>query len=298
MKKKLLVLVLAVVMILSLGLSACRDVSKTQTATAYGMTHNQYAGQVTISVFREGKDYKVESIEIKEFLPINDIGILKPETEGYTIHGTTFSEEDIDFNDFVQNGNNFQAKRIQIGDEVFTYTEFPAMSNEGSVFAYQNDTYSDLTEYALYSEKAMRDKGLDIQNSYSNPEFTKWYIEKMSAGDYFVLKGEEDTYDVAFTDYSGNTTTKQTWADKAQNGYWPAAVKGLGWAENINKMETAIKTYGLEVYTGQEDMGEEGYLLGTNSTGATISDYHQYMAVAVSAYNQAKDMIIAAEDNN
>lgn len=304
MKRKLIVLSLALVLIFSFGFFACNDESDPQTATAYGMVHMQYAGQVTVQVVRKGKNYKIESVEIKEYLPLSDIGVMTftvPENEEeavtYTIHGTNFTEDEIDLNDFVLAGNRYYAKRIKVGDQIFTYQKFDAMSSQDTdVYAYYNQTYSNLTTYALYSKKTMADKGLTIKNSYENPEFTQWYIEKMKAGEYYILKGEgNETYNVDFTSRSGSTTTKNTWADKSQNGYWPANDSSLGWKENISRLEKAIKTYGLEVYTGEETKGDNGYMLGVNPTGATIADYHQYMAIAKAAYEQAKNKINEAE---
>jgi len=158
MKRKLLGLSLALMLIFSFGFFACKDESKPQTATAYGMLHMQYAGQATVTAIRQGSNYKIQSVEIKEYMPLNLIGEMtftQPEGEEeevtYSIHGTEFTEEDINLDDFVLNGNKYYAKRIKVGDEIFTYTKFEAMSGEDTdVFAYQNGKYSDLTNYALY----------------------------------------------------------------------------------------------------------------------------------------------------
>jgi hypothetical protein len=304
MKKKLTILSLVLVFALSLAFVACSE--KTSEATAYGRVYRQYAAMVTVKM----KGDKITEVKFKEYLPMQDIGkitLTQGETTTYTIGGVEIAEED---RTLSENGT-WYANRIRVGDQIFTLQKSSAVGRAAVIdnpettevneaapakdySVYTNAAYGlNTTTSIMWSENDFKDSA--AKNAFTNEAFTKFYIQSMKNGDFAVLKGDSGTesYDIAFTTPQAVTeqitaVTKQQWADKEFNGYGQGRGK-FDWLGNMDKMEKAIKDYGFEGYTGEEAKGESGYKLGSHDTGATLNDYHNYMAIARKAYNTLKD---------
>lgn len=239
----------ALTLVAALTLAACNGEKK---ATAYGLVHGHYVGEITVEVASNGT---VKTVSIEEwFLPYNWAKV--------TVADTANVPADV----LAVDGSravSYYAKYVKIGDKLFT----GAVSGAAKA---QVITYSsrDIT---------------NIETWVKDHDNAKWYVDQIKDEKFFIAKvdGTENTALVR-SDANSNTSMK-----KSDSGYWTGDNYPLGWAGNVEAMVTAF--VGTKMAATEAQLVKDGtWKIADVTTTATLSDFADYYLLAQAAYNAAK----------
>ena len=112
----------------------------------------------------------------------------------------------------------------------------------------------------------------------------KYYVEQMALGNYRLLKADGAAAEDDFSTEVNSLKKGERWL-KSKNGYWQAGGASLGWQGNVDRISDYLVRNGIGSYKGDEQRGDTWVIDGVD-TGATLVDFHDYMALAVKAYSQ------------
>lgn len=235
----------ALTFVAALALAACNGDKK---ATAYGLVHGHYVGEVTVTVAND----KVKDVKIEEyFLPYswakvsNEPGDLVVVVDG-------------------SKGASNYAKYIKIGDKLFTAEVLGEAKSQ--TINYKADGVANLEEYVKTHDNA------------------KWYVDQVKADKFFVANASG----VKETTLTRNDATSNTSMKKSESGYWPKGDKyPLGWSGNVEAMIEAFVGEKLTATETTKDATSKKWSFGTVETGATLTDFADYYKLAKAAYEQA-----------
>ena len=248
MKKTIISALALILAAMCITASGCSCDGVKQTGTAYGLVHGYYVGQATVE--RSGD--KIVSVKFEE-------------TEGPSSWAkrTNIKDEKADGVDFTTGGF---AKNISIGSVTFHATD-----DEG-------------TKTPAYKQT---DDGVTFEEWVKTEENAKFYIEHMAAGDYRILKSDLSAADPDFSTDKDGLKKGERWL-KSKNGYWSGNATVLGWKGNIDRISDYLVRNGIGGYTGEETKGDSGWTINGVETGATLVDFHDYMGLAVRAFESAQ----------
>lgn len=242
----------ALMFVAALTLAAC---DSKKEATAYGLVHGHYVGEVTVALDKDGK---VESVVMEEyFLPYS--WAKTTQTEGadvLTVVGTART------GGFTY---AYYAKYIKIGDKLFT----------GSVIG----------EEGAQSIKYSAEGIADIEEWVKNHDNAKWYVKQVNANKFFIADsaGKEHAT-LTRGDATSNTSMK-----KSEAGYWVVDAPRLGWKGNIEAMVSVLVGMDLSNVKPADYAKVDGvWNIGDVVTAATLTDFADYINLAVAAFNAAK----------
>lgn len=239
----------ALTLVAALTLAACNSEKK---ATAYGLVHGHYVGEITVEVASDGT---VKTVSIEEwFLPYNWAKV--------TVTDTANVPADV----LAVDGSravSYYAKYVKIGDKLFT----GAVSGAAKA---QVITYSsrDITNIETWVE--------DHDNA-------KWYVDQIKDEKFFIAK-VDGTENTALVRSDANSNTAM---NKSESGYWTVATPALGWAGNVEAMVTAFVGTKMEA-TAEELVKDGTWKIADVTTTATVTDFADYYLLAQVAYNDAK----------
>ncbi len=296
MKKKLITVVLAAVMVLGAALTftACGK-AKIGKGESYGLVHNAgYVGAVTVVADSKGK---VSYVRIDEFmLPTN------------WANGNDYAE-DGDGNNLPIMGNfttkfaaTTYAKYIQIGAKYFEAT------GTASVPVYKEIGVSGgIADLMLY----LKPSGATAATTLDT-EPMKWYAEAAYKGDCIILKSvangaansvkikDAANGDVSLA-YDAKAVGSSGGINKAFSSYGSAA---YDWVANTSALESFIYEHGTgfvfddmvrydgETQTGKGAAGERGtkgtWKIGDATTTVTATDMPDYFMIAKKACEKAQ----------
>jgi hypothetical protein len=253
--KKFMVTLLAIMtsLMLVVGVVGC-GAPKTSSATELGIVHKSYLGVVDITVNKEGK---VSSIKVDEiFLPSQWAKTAEGENASF-VNQWTVNGEQTDY-----------AQYIKIGDKYFE-AKSKAENSTTPVWEEIDGDIKDL-EKELGESAELRD----------------WYYKAAKEGKVSIVKavdnGFEKDKDAANNAY-GNMF-------KSQSTYWPEDHSvGIGWKANIKAIEDYVKENGVNYEMGdlEKDGDTNTWWIGDVDTGASLTDFTDYMAVVKAAYEKA-----------
>ena len=240
------VMTAAVMLISAISCDESRDMRG--EATAYGLVHNHYVGMATVKVDADGK---IASVSIDEM-----------QTPYNWAAKSSFKDYDGDEDAFTAGGFG---KKIVIGDKIFD-----AVSPEA-------DSYPD---YRL----TQVNNGVTLENWLKDSLNAKWYVEQMKLGNYGVAQSDGTGVYNTFKDTAaGALGLGDRWL-KSKNGYWPEGSSGLGWKANIKKVCDYVASKGFDD-EGLTLKGEDRvWTVNGVSTGATLIDFNDYIALCKVAY--------------
>ena len=189
----------------------------------------------------------VTEIEIDEyFLPYNWGKVTVTEVTEDTVQVTT------------SRGVSTYAEFVKIGDKTFTATvvgDAPAQS-----IKYSSTGIADLDAWVAVEANA------------------KWYVEQIEANLYGYLL--ENGQAATFTKGDASSTTSMR---KSTSGYW--ATGALGWAGNIAEVKELLLDSEMDFVLENFVKNGEGYWAnGDVVTGVTMTDFKDYVSVALRAY--------------
>lgn len=247
---------LVVSMALVLGaafVSGCTEQKVETTGVGYGLVHGHYAGEISLVVNPDGT---VKSATVEEyFLPYNWAKVTPADTSALPA----------DILEVVgSRGTSYYSKYIQIGGKVFTGAVVG--SSGAQSINYTGARVTNFEEW-IKGEAA-----------------AKWYVEQVKANKFGLSTNTGAASAYTRTDATSNTSMK-----KSEAGYWPAPSDNatLGWAANIAAFKTAIVGTSLNQFA--DGLAKEGkfWKVGTVVSGATMTDFSDYYALAQRAYANA-----------
>jgi hypothetical protein len=154
------------------------------------------------------------------------------------------------------------AKHVQVGDVIFT-----AGVDSNGLMSYTSDKTGDVISYFEKSEDNIA-----------------WYIEQMSAGNYWLLKKAGDGFkklDLAsfYRDSTGSKLEKGKSQNKKSSKHWE------GWLPNIRKIENFFVENGF--IEGEFKQDADGvWAVADAVTGATIAEFRGYAGILYKAYQK------------
>lgn len=272
--KKILISVLMVLMaaVLAAGCASKAETLVTNKATAYDMVHGHYLGIVDMTVNNDGD---VLDVNFDEILFPYSWAKVNPKAETATVVPTNATFTDMWKNETVTTA---YAKYIKIGDKIFEATG--TIVDNKSVPVWAEVGGGEITDL----EAALADD-TDLQ---------KWYYEEgMKVSSFRIVKKVGEAYE----NEKYGTNNSNGGLFKSTNNYWRAVdgkISGMGWEANMFAMSNYLKTNGVNYTEGdladiEKDAGTGTYKLGDVNTGATLTDFADYMTVAKAAYDKAVD---------
>ena len=254
MKKVFMSLIFAALAAVSFMLSACDDGVK-RVGYGFGLVYN---GSSLCRVKIETTGNSIDGVEIDE------AGLITDWTRKSEMSGGDVADEDwqeVSVGDTVVT----YAKRAQFGDKIFSL-------DAGGKYA-----LADGTQYDDWIKEA---------------ENAEYYWQRMENGDFHILKSDGDKYSVTYSPYAeGQTTDKSKRFFKSKNGYWPAGGHGKGYKANMAAIADFIKAKGVG-FNGSDASKNDGgnYVLGGVDTGASVTSFKEYYAVAQKAFDNRGEL--------
>lgn len=257
--KKFVVSLLAILttMVLFVGVLGCDKKPETNSATALDLVYKDGSlGVVDITV---NKDGKVTAIKIDEiFLPST---WAKKTSEGDNASFTnywTVNDQQTDYARYIRIDNKyFEAK----GDNA-----------SKPVWEEINGSIKDL-------EKELKESA----------QTREWYYNAVKNGKVAIVKAADN----GFEDEKDPAKNTHGSMFKSTSSYWPAGLYGKkGWKANIEAIENYVKEYGVNYELGdlEQNPQTELWWIGDVETGATLTEFKDYMKVVKDAYEKAMEI--------
>jgi hypothetical protein len=239
----------ALTLVAALTLAACNSEKK---ATAYGLVHGHYVGEITVEVASDGT---VKTVSIEEwFLPYNwaKVTVADPANMPADVLAVVGSR-----------GTSYYAKYVKIGDKLFTGAVSGAEGSQAITFSSR-----DITNIETWVE--------DADNA-------EWYVDQIKDEKFFIAK-VDGTENTALVRSDANSNKAM---NKSESGYWSGDNYPLGWAGNVEAMVTAFVGTKMEA-TAEELVKDGTWKIADVTTTATLTDFADYYLLAQVAYNDAK----------
>lgn len=268
--KKVLRIALCAVLALTmlLGFTGCQefDTTTSYTATSIGIVHKKYIGEVLTITDGAGGLKKIQFDEI--FTPDDWKGAkLADVTNGVA---TTYSPNKHVFN------------YLKVGDKAFKLV----VSADGATVKYEeinNGAIKDLQVYVLENDANIK----WYYDCAVNYQCATLKVDNSAATDKVLFTdGTDKLVQNAKASYSGVFSLR-----KRYSSYWDissgSVSTGLGWRGNIEAMENYLYTYGFDYDETQATKDGSFFVLNGIKTGATLTDFKDYMKLAKTSYNEA-----------
>lgn len=223
-----------------------------QTAESYDYVHGGYVGHAVVTVNQDGS---ISATLDEAFLP-HTLAIVDMEADQWNEDNTV---------SYVVRGNDiYVAKHV----------------------AYDGTNYTGVTVGTALAYVAADDDGNPVGNTIlekaiiRNEETMKAWYENIAEGGFQI-----------FTEFGGTpmpvTTTSYGSLTKRGSSYWNF---GLGWMGNIEAIEQAVAQYGVGYGLDEmtKDSGSGQWKLADAVTGATLSDFKEYVGVIQRAVGRLK----------
>jgi len=234
-------------------LASCGPTIETQAGVGYGLVHKHYVGVVELVT----EDDEVTEIGFEEyFLPYSWAKVTAEENTANTVAvkstSRTGAQVTTIYGQYIKIGN--KTFTIEVTGEAWTQT-----------FKYTAEGIADIDAWVVTEANA------------------KWYVEQIQAEAFgFVDAAGDDitTFELADT-YAKVAMTKSA------SGYWTVAAPGLGWAGNMAEIEAMMIGSTMDFDPADFTKATEAPLVwgnGTITTGATLIDFKDYVALALRAY--------------
>lgn len=221
----------------------------TMEGVGYGLTHDHYVGVVSLTTLND----EITEISIEEyFLPYNWAKISVDDATAYTDDALTA---------VGSRGTSYYAKYIQIGDKLFTGTVLGESGSQS--VAYSATGIESIEAWIAIEANAM------------------WYVEQVEVEAFHLATAEG----LEHPNLERADATSNNAMTKSGSGYWSGSNYPLGWAGNIEAIEDLLLGTKLNIDPADFEQNEEGFWAsGDLVTGATLSDFADYIAVALRAY--------------
>ena len=231
--------------------AGCGSDAPDQTVEAYNYFNRGYVGQ---AVVRTTKDGSLDVTLDEAFLP-HTLAIVDIDADEWNEDNTVY---------YIQRGNEVRVAK-HIAYDGTNYTS----STVGSalVFVESDD-----------AGNPAGNKDLELQILRSEETMAAWF-ENIADGRFEI-----------FTEFGGTaqpvTTTSYGSVFKRDSTYWNF---GIGWMGNIEAIEEAVAQYGADYSLDEMNRSGDGrWKLADAVTGATLSDFKDYMGLIQRAAGRLK----------
>lgn len=215
----------------------------------YGLTHDHYVGVVELTTEND----KISTISFEEyFLPYNWAKVSEADFTAYGEDALSVTGS---------RGTSYYAKYVNIGDTLFTGTVVGEAAPQSIVYAAT---------------------GIENLEAWVSIEANaKWYVEQVDAESFYLATSSGAEHpNLVRADATSNVAMT-----KSASGYWSGSNYPLGWNGNMEQIRQLLLGTTLNIDPETFELNEEGYWAsGDLVTGATLSDFADYIAVALRAY--------------
>ncbi len=240
-------------------LASCGTAVETKTGIGFGLVHSHYVGVAEITT----EDDVVTEASFEEyFLPyswakVTAESAADPDQLASTVEVKTTSRTGAQT-------TTIYGEFIRIGDKTFTIEVTGA--EWAQTFKYTSTGISEIEAWVSIEANA------------------KWYVERIQAEDFgFVNAAGEPITTFALADASAKVAM-----NKSDSGYWTVASPGLGWSGNIAEVVELLVGSNMDFDPEDFSKATEAPLVwgnGTITTGATLTDFKDYLSLALRAYD-------------
>ena len=234
-------------------LASCTPAVVTEVGIGYGLVHSHYVGMATMTTEND----VVTEVSFEEyFLPYSWAKVTATEGTANTVSVKTTSRTGAQV-------TTIYAQRVKIGDKTFTIEVTGA--EWAQTFKYTSEGITDIDAWVATEANA------------------KWYVEQIEAEAF----GFVDAAGIAITDFVLADSAAKNAMTKSASGYWTVASPGLGWAGNMAAIETMMVGSTMDFDPAEFTKATTDPLVWGNgeiTTGATLTDFKDYVALGLRAY--------------
>ena len=224
------------------------------TGIGYGLVHSHYVGVAEITTL----DDIVTDVSFEEyFLPYSWAKVDEIEGADHTIAVKTTSRTGAQV-------TTIYAEHIRIGDKIFEIEV--AGAEWAQTFKYTSTGITEIEAWVSIEENA------------------KWYVEQILAEAYGFIDAQGET----ITTFEMADASAKVSMNKSDSGYWTVAAPGLGWSGNMASFVELLMGSTMDFNPQDFTKATEGPLVwgnGTITTGITLTDFKDYLSVALRAHD-------------
>jgi hypothetical protein len=234
-------------------LASCGPAVETKTGIGYGLVHDHYVGVAELTT----EDGVVTEASFEEyFLPYSWAKVTATEGSDDTVAVKSTSRTGAQV-------TTIYAQRVKVGDRIFTIEVTGA--EWAQTFKYTSTGIADIDAWVADEDNA------------------QWYVEKIDANDY----GFVNASGAAITSFVLADASAKVSMTKSDSGYWTVAAPGLGWSGNIDKIVELLVGSTMDFDPADFTKATVAPLVWGNgdiTTGATLTDFKDYLSLALRAY--------------
>jgi hypothetical protein len=228
-----------------------------KTGIGYGLVHGHYVGVSEVTT----EDDVITEISFEEyFLPYSWAKVTATEGTAGTVAVRPASRTGAP----APNANPIiYAQFVKIGTRVFTIEVTGAVGSQ--TFKYTSEGIADIDAWVATEANAL------------------WYVERIKANDYGFVSAATGGTALTFEKADGSAKVAMT---KTESNYWNVAAPGLGWTGNMAALETLLvgTTMDFTAESFSKDATTSVWGNGTLTSGATLTDFKDYINLALRAY--------------
>ena len=232
-------------------LAACNGADNTiKMGYAYGLTHGHYAGYAEVTT--DGDDVITYVYFEEYFMPYNWAKV--------SADTATANPEITVFVDGARS-DSYYAKHVTVGDKNFTAFVVGEAGSQSVVFS-SSSAIDNIDEWVESDENA------------------RWYIDAIRQGDYGFADASFEPVDMETSD-----TYAKVAMTKSESGYWTVQTSGLGWSGNMEAIKDLLVGSTFDFDSNEFTKNGDGFWSnGDTVTGATLTDFADYVDLAARAY--------------
>jgi hypothetical protein len=234
-------------------LASCGPTGETKIGIGYGLVHSHYVGVAELTTV----DGEVTEASFEEyFLPYSWAKVTSAEGTADTVAVKSTSRTGAPV-------TSIYAQRVKVGDKIFTIEV--AGDVGAQTFKYTSTGIADIDAWVAIEANA------------------QWYVEQIEANAYgFVNASGEPITSFVLADASAKVAMT-----KSASGYWTVASPGLGWSGNMDAIVDLLVGSTMDFDPADFTRATVAPLVwgnGTITTGATLTDFKDYLSLALRAY--------------
>jgi hypothetical protein len=234
-------------------LASCGPTGETKTGIGYGLVHSHYVGVAELTTV--GGEVTEASFE-EYFLPYSWAKVTAAEGTADTVAVKSTSRTGSQV-------TTIYAQRVKIDDKIFTIEVTGA--EWAQTFKYTSTDIDDIDAWV------------------ANEDNAQWYVEQIEADAYgFVNASGAPITSFALADASAKVAMT-----KSESGYWPVPSNGLGWSGNMDAIVDLLVGSTMDFDPADFTRATVAPLVWGNgevTTGATVTDFKDYLSLALRAY--------------
>jgi uncharacterized repeat protein (TIGR02543 family) len=233
--------------------------------SAFGIAHSHYIYEVQLEVDEDGyvtwmqfEGYYLPYSAAQVVFPTGPVDPNNPDGEQHSFPNDVVSITR-DFRGIIE--TVYYAEYFRVGALLFRINVFGEEPYQ--YYTYSTNEIDDIEVWAEIDSNA------------------RYYVEQVLAGNVYIADGYGNPLDLQLA----NAYAAIGWK-KSETDWWPSSSgRGLGWEANMNAIVDLFVGTKMDGYVGDIGYRDGFYTYGDILTGATLSDFAEYCALAQQAYN-------------